>query len=108
MMQGLCKPYDGMHVSKDFDMYKAEWCKVCFSLETMNMALLFYALMYCYHTYALPKVEWGYTGFTPMSVRLSVEMFPELFEKNYWLNSFHTWHLPLCGESLNPYSFFYS
>ena len=23
--------------------------------------------------------------------------FPELFEKNHWLNSFHTWHLPLRG-----------
>ena len=150
MMQGLCKPYDGMHVSKDFDMYKAECCRVCFSLETMIMALLFYALMYCHHTYALPKVEWGYTGFTPMSVRLSVEMFPELFEKtigsihfipgiypygvslltpinfsvpslivaplvakylaenwvsvtfwkNYWPNSFHTWHLPSPRVSL--------
>ena len=31
--------------------------------------------------------------------------FPELFEKNYWLNSFHTWHLSLCGESLDPYIF---
>ena len=26
--------------------------------------------------------------------------FQELFEKNYWLNSFNTWHLPLWGESL--------
>ena len=31
--------------------------------------------------------------------------FPELFEKNYWPNSFHTWHLPLWGESLDPYTF---
>ena len=31
--------------------------------------------------------------------------FPELFEKNYWPNLFHTWHLPLWGESLDPYSF---
>ena len=29
--------------------------------------------------------------------------FPELFEKKtYWLNSFHTWHLFLWGESLDP------
>ena len=27
------------------------------------------------------------------------------FKKNYWLNSFHTWHLSLCGESLDPYTF---
>ena len=31
--------------------------------------------------------------------------FLELFEKNYWPNSFHTWHLPLWGESLDPYTF---
>ena len=31
--------------------------------------------------------------------------FPELFEKKYWLNSFHTWHLPLWCESLDPYTF---
>ena len=30
--------------------------------------------------------------------------FPDL-KKNYWLNSFHTWHLPLKGESLDPYTF---
>ena len=47
-------------------------------------------------------VEWGYTGFT-LSVCPSVRLetrFPELFEKNCWFNSFHTWHLPLWGESL--------
>ena len=27
------------------------------------------------------------------------------FWKNYWLNSFHTWHLSLWGESLDPYTF---
>ena len=27
------------------------------------------------------------------------------FLKNYWPNSFHTWHLPLWGESLDPYIF---
>ena len=26
------------------------------------------------------------------------------FLKNYWFNSFHTWHLPLWGGSLDPYS----
>ena len=31
--------------------------------------------------------------------------FPELFEKNFWLNSFYTWHLSLWGESLEPYTF---
>ena len=32
--------------------------------------------------------------------------FLELYEKNnYWLNWFHTWHLPLWGESLDPYTF---
>ena len=33
--------------------------------------------------------------------------FSELFEKktNYWPNSFHTWHLPLWGESFDPYTF---
>ena len=30
--------------------------------------------------------------------------FPELFEKNYWLYSFHTWHLSLWGEPLDPYT----
>ena len=30
---------------------------------------------------------------------------PELFFKNYWLNSFHAWHLSLWGESLDPYTF---
>ena len=28
------------------------------------------------------------------------------FLKNCWYNSFHTWHLPLWGESLDPYSFY--
>ena len=27
------------------------------------------------------------------------------FWKKYWLNSFHTWHLSLWGESLDPYTF---
>ena len=27
------------------------------------------------------------------------------FWKKYWLNSFHTWHLPLWGESFEPYTF---
>ena len=27
------------------------------------------------------------------------------FFKNYWLNSFHTWHLPLWDESFDPYTF---
>ena len=27
------------------------------------------------------------------------------FWKNYWLNSFHTWYLPLWCESLDPYTF---
>ena len=27
------------------------------------------------------------------------------FWKNSWLNSFHTWHLPLWGESFDPYTF---
>ena len=27
------------------------------------------------------------------------------FWKNYWLNSFHTWHLPLWGEFLDSYTF---
>ena len=27
------------------------------------------------------------------------------FWKNYWLNSFHTWHLPLWDEFLDPYTF---
>ena len=31
--------------------------------------------------------------------------FPEIFEKKHWPNSFHTWHLPLWGESLDPYIF---
>ena len=28
------------------------------------------------------------------------------FWKKYWPSSFHTWHLPLWGESLDPYTFF--
>ena len=112
-----------------------------------------------HYTPAPPKVEWGYTGFTPMSVRPSVCPFVDkvsgtfwkkllaqfisylaftlmewvswplfifvfldsflalwwpniwqkgvsgTFWKNYWLNSFHTWHLPLWGESLDSYTF---
>ena len=27
------------------------------------------------------------------------------FLNNYWLSSFHTWHLPLWGEFLDPYTF---
>ena len=62
-----------------------------------------------FYTPAPLKVEWGYTGFTPMSVspsvRPSVDKVSGTFWKNYWLNSFHTWQLPLWGESLDPYSF---
>ena len=32
--------------------------------------------------------------------------FLKITKKNNWLNSFHTWHLPLWGESLDPYTFF--
>ena len=31
--------------------------------------------------------------------------FPELFEKNYWLNSFHTWHLPIWVSLLTSIHF---
>ena len=112
-----------------------------------------------FYTPAPPKVEWGYTGFTPMSVRPSVRLsvdkvsgtfwktigsihfipgiypygvslltlfhlrvpslifgplaakyFAEnwvsgIFFKNCWPNSFHTLHLPLWGESLDPSAF---
>ena len=27
------------------------------------------------------------------------------FLRNYWLNPFHTWHLPLWCESIDPYTF---
>ena len=40
-----------------------------------------------------------------LSVRPSVYKVSGTFWKNYWLNSFHTWHLPLWGESIDPYSF---
>ena len=60
-----------------------------------------------FYTPAPPKVEWGYTGFT-LSVRPSVrpsirpsgDKVSGTFWKNWWFNSFHTWHLPLWGESL--------
>ena len=118
-----------------------------------------------YYTPAPPKVEWGYTGFIPMSVHPSVRPsvhpsvcrqgfgnffkkllaqfisylaftlmgwvswplfifvflasflalwwlniwlkmgFQKLFEKNNWPNSFHTWHSLLGGDFLNPYTF---
>ena len=110
---------------------------------------------------APPKVEWGCTGFTPMSVcpsvwrqlgfrnflkkllaqfisylsfnpygvslltpihfRVPSLIFGPLvakylaengvsgtFWKNYWPNSLHSWHLPLWGESLDPYTFSFS
>ena len=63
-----------------------------------------------HYTPTTGKVKWGYTGFTPMSVRPSfrpsVNMVSGTFWKNYWLNSFHTRHLPLWGEYLDPYFFF--
>ena len=31
--------------------------------------------------------------------------FPEFLCKNYWLNSFHTWHLSSWGELLDPFTF---
>ena len=37
--------------------------------------------------------------------RPSVDKVSRTFWKNCWLNSFHTWHLPLWGESLDLYSF---
>ena len=35
----------------------------------------------------------------------SVDKVSGIFLKNYWLNSFHTKHLPLCGESIDLPSF---
>ena len=117
----------------------------------------------CY-TPAPPEVEWGYTGFTLMSLCPSVHPYirpppvdkvsgtfwkkllgqlisylaftlmglvswtlfifvflasfwalvakylaesrvSRTFWKNYWPNSFHTWHLPLWDESLHPIHF---
>ena len=60
-----------------------------------------------FYTPAPPKLEWGYTGFTLMPVRLSVDKASGLKNKQneYQLNSFHAWHLPLWGECLYPYSF---
>ena len=67
--------------------------------------LLKFILIYFDLLYPAPsKVEWVYTGFTPMSVRpsvgtsvrpsvrLSVDKVSGTFWRNYWLNSFHTWH----------------
>ena len=38
-----------------------------------------------------------------LSVRLSIRPFVD--KVSFWLNSFHTWHLPFWGESLDPYTF---
>ena len=136
---------------------------VCCQLNSLEQVSMKFESYFYHYTPAPPKVEWGYTGFTPMSVRPSVRPsfrpsvdkvsgtfwkkllaqfisylafplmgwvlnlihfhvpspfsalwwpnlwpkmgFPELFENNYWPNSFHTWHLPLWGESLDPYTF---
>ena len=40
-----------------------------------------------------------------LSVRPTVDKVSGIFLNNYWLNSFHTWHLPLWGESFDPYTF---
>ena len=36
---------------------------------------------------------------------LAESEFSGTLEKNFWLNSFHTFYLPLRGGSLDPYSF---
>ena len=56
------------------------------SFTIWGMLLWFYV---CNYTPAPPKVEWGYTGFTPMSVRPSVrpsvcrQGFRNFLKKNY-------------------------
>ena len=71
------------------------------------MWLVWICLRIVYHyTPTPPKVEWGYTGFTRcLSVRLSIDKVSGTFLNNCWLNLFHTWHLPLWGESLDLYTF---
>ena len=61
---------------------------------------------------------YGVSQLTPIHFRVPTLIFGPLvakylaengvsgtFWKNYWLNSFHTWHLSLWGESLDPYTF---
>ena len=50
-------------------------------------------------------VYWIHPDVCP-SVGPSVDMVSRTFWKNYCLNSFHTWHLPSWGESLDPYTFY--
>ena len=49
-------------------------------------------------------VYWIHPDVCP-SVRPCIDKVSGTFWKNYWLNSFHTWHLPLWGDSLDPYHF---
>ena len=61
---------------------------------------------------------YGVNLLTPIHIRVPILIFGPLsakylaengvsgpFWKQYWLNSFHTWHLSLWGESLEPYTF---
>ena len=56
--------------------------------------------------YTVQLASWQLRSNSPKtSIRPSVDKVSETLWKNCWLNSFHTWHLTLWGESLDPYSF---
>ena len=85
---GFVRSRPGVHINEILHKSRVMHRVVCFIIPPV----------------APPKVEcgvyWDYPDVGP-SVRSSFRNFC----KNYWLSSFHTWHLPLWGESLDPYSF---
>ena len=67
-------------------------------------SVLHYYLLYPRSTEGGIGVYWIHPDVCP-SVCPSVDKVSGTFWKNYWLNSFHTRHLSLWGESFGPYTF---
>ena len=96
---------------RNFSALQMELCLSC--INPLYLAQGIYALRR--HHLIIPPLHRRWNGGildSPrcLSIRLSVP--PSVcrqgfrnFWKNYWLNSFYTWYLPLWGESLDPYSY---
>ena len=64
--------------------------------------------IYAYGVSFLTRIHLGFPSliFGPLVAKYLAENGDSgTFWKNYCLNSFHTWHLSLWGESLDPYTF---
>ena len=86
------------------------WLKMGFPelFEKTICSIYFTRGVYPYGVSFLTPIHFRVTSliFGPLVARYLAENgVSGTFWKNYWLNSFHIWHLSLGGESLDPYTF---